>query len=91
MKWCEQNEKQLWTYFIENKMLFITDSFVINKYINDAPFTSGFSQESPGRAVVWLGYRIISSYVKNNKNITLQQLMERRDYQNIFNKSRYRP
>lgn len=91
MKWCKNNEKQLWTYFIENKMLFITDSFIINKYINDAPFTSGFSQESPGRAVVWLGYRIVDSYLKNNKEITFQQMMKERDYQKIFNRSKYRP
>jgi len=91
MKWCEGNEKEMWTYLIENKMLFITDSFTLNKYINDAPFTSGFSQESPGRAVVWLGYRIVNSYLKSNKEITFQRMMMLRDYQKIFNNSRYRP
>ncbi|RPH28877.1 MAG: hypothetical protein EHM93_18165 [Bacteroidales bacterium] len=91
MKWCENNEKQMWTYLIENKMFFISDSFAINKYINDAPFTSGFSQESPGRAVVWLGFRIVSSYLKNNKEVSFQKLMLNRDYQKIFNQSKFRP
>lgn len=91
MKWCNNNEKQMWTYLIENKMLFITDSFAMNKLLNDAPFTSGFSQESPGRAVVWLGYRIVSSYLKNNKDMTFQKMMMCRDYQKILNNSRYRP
>jgi gliding motility-associated lipoprotein GldB len=91
MKWCEKNEKQIWTYIIENRMLFISDSFTINKYINDAPFSSGFSQESPGRAVVWLGYRIVESYIKNNQNSSFPQLMKMRNYQEIFNQSRYRP
>lgn len=91
MAWCEENEKGMWTYLIENKMLFISDSFTMNKYINDAPFTSGFSQESPGRAVVWLGYRIVRSYLKSNKEVTFQKMMMLRDYQKIFNSSRYRP
>lgn len=91
MKWCENNEKQIWTYLIENKMLFTTDSFVINKCINDAPFTSGFSQESPGRAVVWLGYRIVEAYLKNNKEISFQSMMMERNYHKILNNSRYRP
>jgi hypothetical protein len=91
MEWCETNEKQMWTYLIENKMLFISESFTINKFINDAPFTSGFSQESPGRAVVWLGYRIVNSYLKNNKDVNFQKMMMLRDYQKIFNNSRYRP
>ncbi|HCT30106.1 MAG TPA: hypothetical protein DIW31_05115 [Bacteroidales bacterium] len=91
MKWCEKNEKQIWTYLIENKMLFITDSFVINKCINDAPFTSGFPQESPGRAIVWLGYKIVGAYLKNNKDISFQEMMLERDYHKILNNSRYRP
>lgn len=91
MKWCEKNEKQIWTYLIENKLLFITDSFSINKFINNAPFTSGFSQESPGRTVVWIGYRIVNSYMKNNKDVTFQQMMSSKDYQKIFNQSKYRP
>lgn len=91
MKWCQRNEKQMWTNLIENKMLFNSDTFTINKLINDAPFTSGFSQESPGRAVVWLGYRIVESYIKKNKNYSFQQLMANRDYQKIFNQSKYRP
>ena len=91
MKWCQRNEKQMWTYLIENKMLFNSDSFSINKLINDAPFTSGFSQESPGRAVVWIGYRIVESYMKKNKKASFQQMMTARDYQKIFNQSKYRP
>ncbi len=91
MKWCEKNEELIWTYLIENKMLFIIDSFIINKCINDAPFTSGFSQESPGRAIVWLGYKIVGAYIKNNNETSFQKLMMERDYQKILNSSRYRP
>lgn len=91
MKWCDKNEKDMWTYLIENRLLFITDSFIINKYINDAPFTTGFAQESPGRAVVWLGYKIVDSYLNKNKNISFPQMMKMRDYQKIFNQSKYRP
>lgn len=92
MTWCESNEEPMWTYLIENKMFFISDSFTINKLVNDAPFTSGFSQESPGRAVIWLGYKIVDSYMRNVKNdISFQELMLNRDYQKIFNQSKYRP
>ncbi len=91
MKWCEKNEEHIWTYLIENKMLFTSDSFVINKCINDAPFTSGFSQESPGRAIVWLGYKIVNAYLENNKETSFQKMMMERNYQKILNNSRYRP
>jgi len=90
-KWCKKNEKMIWTYFVENKMLFSTDSFFISKMVNSAPFTSGFPKESPGRTAVWIGYRIIQSFVKSNSDVTLPMLMNINDYQQILNKSKYQP
>lgn len=89
--WCEKNERMMWTYLIDNKLLFTTDSFLISKMVNSAPFTSGFPQESPGRAAVWLGYRIVQSYIRNNQNVTPASLMKISDYQQILNKSKYKP
>ena len=77
--------------FIENKMLFSTDSFFIGKMVNSAPFSSGFPQESPGRTAVWIGYRIIQSFIRSNPDITLPMLMKIDNYQQILNKSKYQP
>jgi len=89
--WCVKNEKAMWTHLIENKLLFTTNTVDINKMVNDAPFTSGFPQESPGRAVVWIGYRIVERFMERNENIDLSGLMNINNYQEILNKSRYKP
>jgi len=89
--WCLKNEKAMWIHLIENKLLFTTNTVDINKMVNDAPFTSGFPQESPGRAVVWIGYRIVERFMERNENIDLSGLMNINDYQEILNKSRYKP
>jgi hypothetical protein len=91
MDFCNVHEKRMWEYLVENKKLFVTDGFVLNQFINDAPFTKDFSQESPGKAVVWLGYRIVDSYMKNNRKVSLQELMQDNNYQKIMNFSRYNP
>lgn len=91
MKFLKGNERYMWTYLIEHKQLFSTESFVIQKFIGDAPFTLGFPNESPGRAVVWIGYRIVNEYMKRNKEVTLAMLMNERDYQKILNRSKYKP
>lgn len=91
LSWCKKNEKDMWTHLIENKSLFTTNSFDINKFINDAPFTSGFPQESPGRAAVWVGYRIIESFMERNDTISLSDLMGIGDYQKILGMARYKP
>lgn len=91
MDFCRNNEKEMWEYLIENKKLFVTDGFSINQYVGEAPFTKDFSQNSPGRAAIWMGYRIVESYLRKNKNVTLQELMQETDYQKILNLSRYNP
>lgn len=91
MDWCYGNESQMWTTLVEQKLLFDTNAFTITKHIKEAPFTHSFSQDSPGRAAVWLGYRIVQAYVEANPDVTLKELMNITDYQSILNKSKYRP
>jgi hypothetical protein len=91
LKFCTDNERSMWEYLVENKKLFETDQFALNQYINDAPFTKDFTKNSPGRAVVWLGYRIIESYANRNRELTLKDIMMETDYQKILNSSRYNP
>jgi hypothetical protein len=88
---CKANEKSMWAYLVEKKLLFSTDRFTIDKFILEGPFTSDFGRESPGRAAVWLGYRIVSDYMSKNSDVTLQDLMEERDYMRILNLSAYNP
>lgn len=91
LNWCIVNEKQMWNYLIEEKLLFSTDYMMINKLINPAPFTSGFPNDSPGRASVWLGWKIVQEYMNRNKNISLSELMYNDNYQEILSYSRYEP
>ncbi len=91
IRWCIKNEKQMWNYLVENKLLFTTDYMTIVKHINPAPFTSGYPQESPGKASVWLGWQIVRAYMERNTDITLKELMLNDDYQKILSESRYEP
>ena len=90
MKFCKNNEKQMWTYLIENKLLYSDNYTVITKFTEDAPFTYDFSQESPGKAANWLGFRIIQQYV-DNTNISLAELMSETNYEKILRESKYNP
>ena len=91
MRFCRSNEERMWTTLVEQKLLFSTNALEINKYIGEAPFTTGFTQESPGRATVWLAYRIAESYMRQRGGSTLAELMMTTDYVAILNGARYRP
>jgi hypothetical protein len=91
MKFCNNNENQMWTYLIEHDLLFSTDQFTIRKLTGEAPFTSFFTNESPGRAAIWLGFRIVESYMMKNPSATLKDLMNSTDIQGILEKAKYNP
>jgi len=90
-EWCEKYEKNIWAAIIDQKDLFSTDVQLIRKYMNDAPFTTPISQESPGRLGTWVGWQIVNSYMKKNTDVTLRDLMKDNNYQKMLEKSGYRP
>ncbi len=90
MQWCVNNEKQMWQYLIEQQVLYTTNSLTIRKYTSDAPFTVFFSQESPGKAVNWLGSRIVAGYVKRT-GCSLVELMQQQDASLLLKEARYNP
>ena len=91
LEWCKANEGDMWTYLVENQLIYNTERFTIRKLIGDAPFTSFFPKESPGKAANWLGYQIVKQYLDKNENTSLQELMENSDYQEILQLSKYDP
>ena len=90
MQWCRNNTAQMWSFMVEKKMLYNTDQLNISKLVGQAPYTSLFTRESPGRAAVWLVYQIIDSYMKHNKT-TLEALLLNKDDQYILSKAKFRP
>lgn len=90
-EWSTSNEKGIWAAIIDQKDLFSTDMLLIRKYMNEAPFTSSISQESPGRLGTWIGWRIVDNYMKTNKKVGLKDLIDENNSQKILENSDYRP
>ena len=91
MDWCVKNESNIWSYIIDNKLLYSSNTNVISKFCTDGPFTPVFAKQSPARTGIWIGWQIVRAYMDNNKKVTLQQLFENQDAQGILSKSKYKP
>jgi hypothetical protein len=91
MDFCRSNEGGMWEYLIEKDILFSTDNLMITRLTGEAPFTSIFTSESPGRAAVWTGFRIVERYMSNNRGMTLEELMLNSSPEDIMEKARYSP
>ncbi|MDO4190422.1 MAG: hypothetical protein Q4D14_01870 [Bacteroidales bacterium] len=91
LEWCQKSEPAMWDKMVEEGHLFTHESVMRSKYLHSAPFTTPFTQNSPGRGGVYIGWRIIESYMSKNKNVTPLQLMQETNYRNILEKSEYNP
>ena len=92
IKWCQENEYQMWSYFIENNLLYEANVKNEFRFINEAPFSKFYLEidnESPGRVGQWLGWQIVKSYMDNN-DVSLQDLLVT-DAKTIFERSKYKP
>lgn len=90
-QWCLRNEGSVWALMIDKDLLFSPDPFVIDKFIQDAPFTSGLPEESPGMIGKWIGWRIIRAFMKENPGIDIHDLFALKDSQEILSRSKYKP
>ncbi|MDY8136482.1 gliding motility lipoprotein GldB [Aquimarina sp. 2201CG5-10] len=91
--WVEANEEQIWRYFVDKQLLYNTNSELLPRFLYPAPFSKFYleeiDKEAPDKVGQYIGWRIVSSYMKNN-NVSLRQLLLA-DAETIFNTSKYKP
>src|ERR1041385_74934 len=91
LKWCYENEKNIWSFFIEHQLLFSTSTELYSKYSSEGPSTSGFPPESPGNIAAFTGWQIINAYMEEKPDITPAALMKQNDAAAILKDSKYKP
>ena len=90
--WVTENQSNVWSYFIEQKMLYSTDAKLGLRFIANAPFSKFYNQsdkDSPGRVGVWFGAAIVRAYMNNNNTSIKSMLMLNAD--TILKESKYKP
>jgi hypothetical protein len=90
-KWAEKYQYDVWNYIINHDELFSKSDKVISVYIDESPFTKVFQNSSPGRLGAFIGWKLIKSYMNNNPNITLNEMINHVDSKDLLNQSRYKP
>lgn len=89
--WAEKNQGNVWGFFMEKKLLHSSDFRQINKFSEEAPFTSAFSKNSAPRVAAYIGWQIVRAYMAKNKETGFIDLTKLTDAQQVLNKSQYKP
>ena len=92
MEWAKANEDQIWRYFIENELIYDTDSQLYTRFLYPAPFSKFYLQldaESPARLGQYIGWNIIRAYMEKN-DVSIKTMLNT-SAEEIFNKANYKP
>jgi hypothetical protein len=90
-EWCVRHQSLIWKTIQESNHLLSPNYLNTTQYLKDAPYTAFLPEESPGKAGVWLGFQIISAYMKQKPKTGWKELMDNTDYQEILKQSKYKP
>lgn len=91
MGWVEENEFNIWSFFLDLDYFYENDPRRFRKYVDPAPNTPGLPEMAPGRVANWIGYRIVEAYMNRHPEITLEELADESDFQAIMDLSQYKP
>lgn len=89
--WCVDNEKEIWSFFIDGEWLYAKQYINYTKFIEDAPTTMGMPQGAPDRVGRWVGYQIVKKYMEEFPKTTFEELLNMDSGQKIMTDSRYKP
>lgn len=91
LAWCKENEKEIWKFFAENKLLYSLDNVDLKRYTREGPTTPGMPDASPGMVGTWVGWQIVKKYMKDQDKPDLNKLLYHTDAKEILTKAKYKP
>ena len=92
LEWAQNNEAQIWRFFVENELIFDTDSQLYSRFLYPAPFSKFYLEldaESPARLGQYIGWEIVRAYMEKNE-VSVEKMLNT-PAEEIFNKANFKP
>ena len=87
---CYKSEKDIWSFFVQNNLLYEKDPSLIGDYMQDGPNTAVFGDASPGFIGQFVGYRMVEAWIKKTNETSLEKIMKT-PAKIIFEQAKYKP
>ncbi len=89
---ARENKDIIWKHLVEREVFFNTAKNIKQKYIDERPTTIEIGDQCPGRIGVWIGWQIVTEFVKKNgPSASLPKLMKLSNPEQILKGSKFRP
>ena len=92
-QWCLEEEANIWKHYLDAQVLYSSNRMEYSRYFIEGNETkgSGIPEHCPPMIGRWSGYRIVEAFMKQNKNMSLRDLMLLNDAERILRESAYKP
>lgn len=87
---CYANEGLIWSFLIQNNLLYNSDPLRLQSYVEEGPMTQEIGEGSPGNISLFLGWQIIRKYMEKYPDTSLDELLKL-DAGQILKDSKYKP
>lgn len=74
--WCKANEGLIWSFLVQQNVLYTIDPDKIKTYMGDAPTTQTMPDQSPGSIGSFVGWQIVRKYISRKGDPGPKALME---------------
>ncbi len=91
LKGCEESEKNIWSFFVQNDLLFKTDPNLNRDYMSDGPNTPALGEASPGNIGAFVGWQIVKKWLDRQPDTITPDKVMKTNPKAIFDESKYKP
>ena len=91
LQWIETNEGTVWGTLVGEQLLYKGEPLLFRKLFGDGPFSQDFSQDAPPRIGEYIGWKIVRGLMQQQPELSMADLLNMTDAQNILQQSRYKP
>ena len=88
-RWCEEHEKDILNFMQANNHLHARDPMIIRQYMKPSLHKDEEGKQVPTLIGIWLGTKIVSTYMDKHKDVSLKELLEDSDYHHILEEVGY--
>ena len=92
LDWAEANEEQIWRFFVENEIIFDSDSELYTRFLYPGPFSKFYlalDSESPDRLGQFIGRNMVRAYMEKN-DVSIDKMLNT-SAEELFNDANYKP
>jgi len=90
LKGCYNNEGVIWSFLLQNNLIYNSDPLRIQSYVEEGPQTQELGDGSPGNISLFLGWQIIKKYMEKFPDTSIDALLQM-DAKQILVDSKYKP